>query len=66
MLLVTIVCFLLAGLYFFGLAVRHLWLLEWYQLNPAPIPEAPSDEKTDSGPKLTRLGRPIVEIKLSA
>lgn len=65
MLLITIVFFLLLGLYLFGIAVRHLWLIEWYQINPAPI-EAPPKEEDDEGPKLTKLGRPITDIKLSA
>ncbi|MBT3605875.1 MAG: hypothetical protein HOE48_13915 [Candidatus Latescibacteria bacterium] len=64
MLLITIIFFLLLGLYLFGIAVRHLWLIEWYQMNPAPV-EAPPEEE-EEGPKLTKLGRPITNIKLSA
>ena len=68
MLLVTIIFFLFAGLYFLGEAVRRIWLMEWAQMNPAPIaPESDAEsENEDDGPKLTKLGRPITEIKLSA
>ena len=65
MLLITIAFFLLAGLYLLGEAVRRLWLVEWSQMHPAPI-EVPPEEKEEVGPKLTKLGRPITEIKLSA
>lgn len=62
----TIVFFLLAGLYFLGEAVRRMWLMEWDQMNPLPIKPENDAEPEDSGPKLTKLGRPITEIKLSA
>ena len=66
MLLVTIAFFLLAGLYVLCETVRRLWLMEWNQMHPAPIEVPPEEEKKDEGPKLTKLGRPITEIKLSA
>lgn len=66
MLLVTIAFFLLAGLYILGETVRRLWLMEWNQMHPTPIEAPPDDEEKDEGPKLTKLGRPITEIKLSA
>jgi len=66
MLLITIAFFLLAGLYFLGEAVRRLWLLEWNQMHPAPIEVPPDEEEKEEGPRLTKLGRPITEIKLSA
>lgn len=70
MLLITVTFFLFTGLYFLGEAVRRLWLLEWQQMNPTPnAAEKEKDNKNDDddeGPKLTKLGRPITEIKLSA
>jgi len=35
-------------------------------LNPTPIAVAQVEKEEDPGPRLTRLGRPIIEIKLSA
>jgi len=67
MLIMTIVFFLCAGLYLLGEAVRRIWLMEWAQMNPTPIvPESDEESENDDGPKLTKLGRPITEIKLSA
>ncbi|MDA0709331.1 MAG: hypothetical protein O3B73_03865 [bacterium] len=63
MLFLTIAFFLLAGLSVLGEAVRRLWMMELDQMNPLPAPQPPAKE--EPGPKLTRLGRPITEIKLS-
>ena len=59
--LVTILMFV--GLYCFGLAVRCLWMLDWAATQPQFEEE---EKKKDDGPHLTRLGRPNIEIKLSA
>lgn len=69
MLLTTIIFFLIAGLYLLGEAVRRLWLMEWKQMNPALLTTEPDEDKDkteEEGPKLTKLGRPVTEIKLSA
>lgn len=60
-------CLLISGLFFFGMAIYRLWLLDWMQAN-APIPQEDQEngESTEDGPKLTKLGRPVTEIRLSA
>ena len=34
--------------------------------NVTPLPVKPTDEEQDAGPKLTKLGRPIQEVRLRA
>jgi len=53
------------GLWCFGMAMYRLWLLDYIDAYPPiDIPEEPEEEEED--PKLTKLGRPVLETRLSA
>ena len=64
MFIASICALLLVGLLFFGMAMHRLWVLDWVQANTPP-PPAPTEDSEEE-PQLTKLGRPITEIKMSA
>lgn len=65
MFILFISCLLLLGLWCFGMAMYRLWLLDYIEAHP-PIALPEEKEEEEEGPKLTKLGRPITEIRLSA
>ena len=65
MFFLLISCLLLMGLWCFGMAMYRLWLLDYIDAYPPiDIPEEPEEEEED--PKLNKLGRPVLETRLSA
>ena len=65
MIYLLIISLLITGLYLLWTSLASLCRLEWKQAH-APAPEPPSEENDDEQPRLTRLGRPVEEIRLSA
>jgi|GEM_PF-6578648 len=72
MFFLLISCLLLMGLWCFGMAMYRLWLLDYIDAYPPiELPEEQEqgqeeEEKEEEEPQLTKLGRPISEIRLSA
>ncbi len=66
MIFLLIAFLLITGLFFLWSALQNLCKLDWVQTLP-PVPEPTSaEESEEEQPRLTRLGRPIEEIRLSA
>ena len=66
MIFLLITCLLTTGLFFLWSALQSLCKLDWLRAQPPVLEPISTEESEEEQPRLTRLGRPIEEIRLSA
>ena len=66
MIFLLITFLLITGLFLLWSALQSLCKLDWVQAQPPVLEPTSTEEREEEQPPLTRLGRPIEDIRLSA